>query len=115
MSFAKEYESDSQEDEEVKYEASKLDKQTENFVNFINDKQQMEKNLKEVGYDIKKMPLGKLSDQTVKDGYSILTKLVSIHRSIKEKKSNFKDKSDEITTLTNQFYSTIPHDYGRGV
>jgi hypothetical protein len=38
MSFAKEYESDSQEDEEVKYEASKLDKQTENFVNFINDK-----------------------------------------------------------------------------
>ena len=44
MSFAKDN-NVSKVEEEVKYEASKLDKQVEAFVNFINDKKQMEKNL----------------------------------------------------------------------
>jgi len=44
MSFAKDG-NETKQVEEVKYEACKLDKQVEAFVNFINDKKQMEKNL----------------------------------------------------------------------
>ena len=32
----------------------------------------MEKSMVQVGYDVKKLPLGQLSDETVKDGYKIL-------------------------------------------
>lgn len=31
--------------------------------------------MKEIGYDPKKMPLGKLADETIKQGYSILNEL----------------------------------------
>lgn len=32
--------------------------------------------MKEIGYDIKKMPLGKLGDQTINDAYSVLNTLL---------------------------------------
>jgi hypothetical protein len=41
-----------------KYEPSKLDKRVQDFVNFINDKKLMEKSMTQVGYDVKKLPLG---------------------------------------------------------
>jgi poly [ADP-ribose] polymerase len=31
--------------------------------------------MKEIGYDSKKMPLGKLADSTIKKGYDVLTDL----------------------------------------
>lgn len=40
---------------------------------FIFDKKMMENSVAKVGYDLKKMPLGKLSAETVKEGYKYLS------------------------------------------
>lgn len=42
--------------------------------------------MEEIGYDPKKMPLGSLGDQTIKEAYGILTKIAD---ALKEK-SNLK-------------------------
>lgn len=41
--------------------------------------------MKEIGYDPKKCPLGKLGQDTIKDGYKILTKLMN---SVENKANN---------------------------
>lgn len=43
----------------------------------------MNRQLKEIGYDAKKMPLGNLSDENIKKGYGILKKLLD---AIKQRK-----------------------------
>lgn len=37
----------------------------------------MEETMKEIGYDPKKMPLGKLADQSIKTGYAVLNQLLT--------------------------------------
>ncbi len=58
----------------------------------------------EIGYNISKMPLGKLSKDNIKNGYGILQKLMD------ELKG--KARSVMIAEFTNDFYSIIPHDFG---
>ena len=45
---------------------------------FIYDKDLMEKSVTDVGYDINKLPLGQLSDDTIKQGYKYLTEIEQI-------------------------------------
>lgn len=61
--------------------------------------------MKEIGYDVKKMPLGKLSKDNISKAYKILEEL---YKEV-EKKSK---SSATITSLCNDFYSFIPHDFG---
>lgn len=51
----------------------------------IFDVNVMNNTMKEIGYDAKKMPLGKLGDSTIKEAYEILNKL---SEAIKKKKTN---------------------------
>jgi hypothetical protein len=44
----------------------------QDLINFIYDKKLMVKQVSAVNYDIKKLPLGKLADETVKEGYKYL-------------------------------------------
>lgn len=53
-------------------EHSKLTKPVKDLLRLIFDMDMMDRQMKEVGYDSKKMPLGKLSIATIKDGYSTL-------------------------------------------
>ena len=55
------------------------------------------------------MPLGQLSDKTVNEGYKILSELLEVHALITSGEEKYEDKLSEIISLTNQFYSTIPH------
>lgn len=87
------------------YMDSKLDKHVKNFVNLIFDIGMMNDHMKKIGYNINKMPLGKLSKQSINKGYKILKEL---HSEVEKKKSN----SRTIEELTNDFYSNIPHDFG---
>lgn len=64
----------------------------------------MNKQMLEIGYNVSKMPLGKLSKENIKLGFSILQKLME------ELKG--KNKKSVIEDLTNDFYSYIPHDFG---
>ena len=54
---------------------SKLDQKVQALMKFINDKDLMEKSMVQVGYDVKKLPLGDLSDATVLAGYNILKQI----------------------------------------
>lgn len=63
----------------------------------------MNRQMMEIGYDAKKMPLGKLSDDNIKYGYNTLKKLMQA----------IKDKDDRlINSLNDEFFSMIPHDFG---
>ena len=61
--------------------------------------------MKEIGYNVNKMPLGKLSKNSIQKGYKVLQEL---EEELNKKKSNEKTLSD----LSSQFYSLIPHDIG---
>lgn len=60
--------------------------------------------MKEIGYDVKKMPLGKLSKDNINKAYGILKSLYE--------EVNGKPNKQNITNLCNEFYSYIPHDFG---
>lgn len=61
--------------------------------------------MKEIGYDAKKMPLGKLSKDNISKAYGILKDL---YEQVEKKPKNMKT----IEELCNNFYSYIPHDFG---
>lgn len=82
---------------------SKLDGGLQKFIKLIFDVNIMNNTMKEIGYDAKKMPLGKLGDSTIKEAYTILNKL---SKAIQQKKTN------EFSTLSGEFFSLIPHDFG---
>jgi poly [ADP-ribose] polymerase 2/3/4 len=48
---------------------SKLDANVQSFVELIFNKKLMEDSVIKIGYDVKKMPLGQLSKETVLKGY----------------------------------------------
>ena len=64
----------------------------------------MTNQMKEIGYDAKKMPLGKLAKSSILRGYEALKGLME---EIKAKK-----RHEVIQRLSSDFYSEIPHDFG---
>lgn len=59
--------------------------------------------MKEIGYDAKRMPLGKLGETTIKEAYGVLSKL---SEAVKKKDTN------DMRKLSSEFYTLIPHDFG---
>jgi len=88
--------------------ASKLDKRVQDVVSMIFDIKAMEHTLVELEFDVKKMPLGKLSKKTVKDGYAILKEIEQVLNSSKK-------DSSTLAELSSKFYTVIPHNFGRNV
>lgn len=56
--------------------------------------------------DLKKMPLGKLSKKQLQNGYSVLKRIQAVL-------DGEEDDEDDVDDLSSQFYSLIPHDFGR--
>mmetsp|Transcript_52481 Transcript_52481/g.60021 ORF Transcript_52481/g.60021 Transcript_52481/m.60021 type:complete len:650 (-) Transcript_52481:186-2135(-) len=84
--------------------SAKVPMSVANFVELIFDKSAMANTLKSIGYDAKKTPLGSLGKDTINDGYSVLRKISDVIEG--KKKGN-------LTTLTSEFFTLIPHDVGR--
>lgn len=84
---------------------SKLPVPVKELIKLIFDMNMMNQQMKEIGYDAKKLPLGKLSPETIKEGYSHLNNL---SKELKKKNIN----KNLLMEYSNQFYSTIPHDFG---
>ena len=82
---------------------SKMDAGLQKLINLIFDVNIMNNTMKEIGYDAKKMPLGRLGDSTIKEAYGVLNKL---SEAIKKKDRNL------MSSLSGDFYSLIPHDFG---
>ena len=75
------------------------------LISLIYNKKMINDNLHEIGYDSKKMPLGKLSPITLTNGLNILKEIES------ELKSASPDRT-HLSELSSKFYSQIPHDFG---
>ena len=97
---------------DVKYAPTKLDSQVYGLVNFINDKKMMEKTMTDAGYDIEKLPLGNLSDKTVKEAYLVLGKITDIFMSIRSARTTLDKEMPDVKKLSSEFYTYIPHNFG---
>lgn len=64
----------------------------------------IESSVVKVGYNIKKMPLGKLSKKTILEGYQVLQDI--------EKALDGNKSTTELGRLSSEFYRCIPHDFG---
>jgi len=84
-------------------QSSSLSKKVQELIELIYNTNIMKEQMKEIGYDANKLPLGKLGKSTLEEGYKILKKI--------EKVIDGKDKGD-FFELSSKFYSLIPHNFG---
>lgn len=84
--------------------ASSLDQKVQDLMRLIFDMKMMNNQMKEIGYDASKMPLGKLAKSSIMKGYEALKKLME---EVKGKK-----RKEVIAEQSNEFFSYIPHDFG---
>ncbi|KAI9359592.1 poly polymerase catalytic domain-containing protein [Zopfochytrium polystomum] len=84
---------------------SKLPLSVQKIIGLIFNTEIMEKEMKEIGYDASKMPLGKLTKRTMQQGYEVLKQIADeIAKPIKNR--------EMLTELSSQFYTIIPHVFG---
>ncbi|XP_072005479.1 poly [ADP-ribose] polymerase 2 isoform X1 [Engystomops pustulosus] len=83
---------------------SKLDNSIQELLKLICNFQNMEETVLEMKYDTKKAPLGKLTGDQIRAGYSSLQR---IENCIKKQKFG-----RELVEACNEFYTRIPHDFG---
>lgn len=85
---------------------SKLHKAVQDLVCMLFDVETMKRTMVEFELDLTKMPLGKLSKKQLEKAYGILSQAQGL---LSEKGvSNAK-----LVDVSNQFYTLIPHDFGR--
>ncbi|KAM9323443.1 poly [ADP-ribose] polymerase 2 [Pholidichthys leucotaenia] len=100
-----EKESETTVDAAPKKKTSKLDPKVQSLLELICDIKAMEECVLEMKFDTKKAPLGKLTSEQIRAGYSALKK---IEECLKKKNG----KKQELVDACNQFYTRIPHDFG---
>eukprot|EP01127_Copromyxa_protea_P011414 TRINITY_DN2868_c0_g1_i1.p1 TRINITY_DN2868_c0_g1~~TRINITY_DN2868_c0_g1_i1.p1 ORF type:complete len:907 (-),score=279.95 TRINITY_DN2868_c0_g1_i1:69-2789(-) len=88
---------------------STLDTRVQSLIELIFDVKVIEESLKEMEIDLKKMPLGNLSKRHIQTGYEVLRK---IDAALADDSLTEKKKEATLVSLTNQFYTLIPHDFG---
>ncbi|XP_008297456.1 poly [ADP-ribose] polymerase 2 [Stegastes partitus] len=87
-----------------KKKTSKLDVKVQSLLELICDLKAMEECVLEMKFDTRKAPLGKLTSEQIRAGYTALKR---IEECLKKKGSN-----KELLEACNQFYTRIPHDFG---
>ncbi|KGO78340.1 hypothetical protein PITC_059530 [Penicillium italicum] len=120
------YEEDDEEDEPVKRERtikeeddtpaaeSALSKGLQDLMSFIFNKQNVLDTLAAMSYDAHKLPLGKLSDRTLKSGFLALKEISELMAtpSLAQAKHG-EPYGNAIETLSNRYFTLIPHVFGR--
>jgi poly [ADP-ribose] polymerase len=115
------YSNDENDNEKTKLESNKKKKNKENksteelhkilsdkvieLIELIYDKNILNHQMKEIGYDSSKMPLGKLAKESLEKGYLIL-------KNIEKELQNKSPSKTTLTQLSSDFYTYIPHDFG---
>lgn len=85
---------------------SKLHPSIEKFMGLIFDHDMFKGAMASFDIDVKKMPLGQLTKAQVQKGYGVLEELDTAIQ---------KKKAKNIEELSSQFYTLIPHSFGRRV
>ena len=115
---------DSDEDEdgpaEVKTEekpeaaVSKLDSAVQALMALVFNQQYFTAAMTELNYDVNKLPLGKLSKNTITRGYQALKDLSALLNDASLAQTQYGTTYQQATEqLSNSFYSLIPHAFGR--
>lgn len=79
----------------------------QDLIKLIFDLEMMNTEMKELGYDAKKMPLGKISKSTITKGYKVLQQIAQCF----EEGGN-RPPLGVLEQLSSEFYTVIPHDFG---
>ncbi|KAI8759281.1 poly [ADP-ribose] polymerase 2, partial [Biomphalaria glabrata] len=90
--------------EKRKVPDSKLQKKLQDLIQLICDIKSMEEAVVEMKYDAKKAPLGKLTKDQIKAGYSALQEI--------EKLLEKKVSGRLLAEACSEFYTRIPHEFG---
>ncbi|KAG0607487.1 hypothetical protein M758_8G032700 [Ceratodon purpureus] len=93
----------------IELKPSKLEPRVKEFIDLICNINMMNQMMMEIGYDARKMPLGKLSKSTIKKGYEVLKRLAEV---LDDKSASSSKKKDQLKQLSSEFYTVIPHDFG---
>lgn len=95
-------------EEDMKVEST-LTKPMQNLMSFIFNTDHFQAAMASMAYDAQKLPLGKLSDRTLKMGFSKLKELAGlITNPVHDSKWQH-----SIESLSNQYFTIIPHAFGR--
>lgn len=85
---------------------SKLHKSIKELICMLFDVETMKRTMVEFELDLTKMPLGKLSKKQLEKAFGILAQAEELLKDKDVSKAKFVD-------ISNQFYTLIPHDFGR--
>ncbi|KAM8839066.1 poly [ADP-ribose] polymerase 2 isoform 1-T1 [Synchiropus picturatus] len=104
MDYSAPEKEESQVDSPVTKRESTLHEKVRSLLELICDLKAMEECVLEMKFDTRKAPLGKLTTEQIRAGYTALQRIESC---LKKKGSN-----KELLEACNQFYTRIPHDFG---
>lgn len=117
------YEEDDGEEEQIKKEESGEDKPMvesvlskpfQNLISFIFNTDHFNSTMASMNYDAQKLPLGKLSDRTLKTGFSIMKELSELITDPSLATSRYgMGYAPALEKLSNRYFTTIPHVFGR--
>ena len=105
---------DSASSESVQRQDCTLPMAVQRLMELIFNQQFFADTMRELDYDANKLPLGKLSKRTLEKGFEILKDLGELlaDPSVADSKHNM-TYLDAISACSNQFFSVIPHAFGR--
>ncbi|KAI9723144.1 MAG: hypothetical protein M1828_004247 [Chrysothrix sp. TS-e1954] len=107
-------EDDAQQGRSENITASKLAEPLQRLVELIFNENHFNSVLENIGYNNEKLPLGKLGKSTLTKGFDHLKELESLIKHPKLAQNKYQvDQHEAIEDITNQYYSTIPHIFGR--
>jgi poly [ADP-ribose] polymerase len=101
---------DGDDDDSVKYTPPKctLAPPIQSLMELIFNQQHFANTMQSLNYDVNKLPLGKLSKATIIKGFEILKELSAMMSD-----TSVTHSLDGYEELSNQYYSYIPHSFGR--
>ncbi|SMY29729.1 unnamed protein product [Zymoseptoria tritici ST99CH_1A5] len=87
------------------------------LMELIFNEEHMDSVMADMNYDVKKMPLGKLSKATITRGYSALKEVAAIldDPDLATSQHGMGSVREATEHFSNLYYSYIPHDFGRNV
>ncbi|KAF9977026.1 Poly [ADP-ribose] polymerase 2 [Actinomortierella ambigua] len=97
------------EKKEIVIPDSQLHPKVQDLVGMIFNTNMMLQQMKELDYDAEKMPLGKLAKSTINQGYGVLKKIAEEI----EGKDITQRNMARLSQLSSEFYTVIPHSFGR--
>lgn len=94
---------------EEEFTPSYLEPRLKSLIDLIFDSNMLARSMLDLKIDIKRMPLGKLNRSLIMKGYGVLKEIETVLLSTDDTQ-RFK-----LPSLSSQFYTLIPHDFGRTV